>query len=230
MDEIRGAGKAPRKAYSYMLTESQGPRNEEVRRLRKPHTQGITLVECIVAVAILAFAVAGPMTLASASLRASRDARNELIATHLAEEGIEAIHSIRDNNSADDNTIDHNKWTQNLLNKCDNGCVIDITDHAANVWANSALVQCPGGDCTSVEKIYENKASGLYRQGNGAFSLASWDLTPFKRNMKVTGIDSMSNPSRQIHVVSTVTYAGYGGKLRTVSIGDDLYNWFPPLN
>ena len=35
MDEIRDAGKATRKAYSYTVTASQGPRNEEVRHLRK---------------------------------------------------------------------------------------------------------------------------------------------------------------------------------------------------
>jgi len=35
MDEIRGAGKVARKTYSYMVTETQGTRNDEVRRLRK---------------------------------------------------------------------------------------------------------------------------------------------------------------------------------------------------
>ena len=35
MDEIRGAGKAMRKTYSYKLTESQGPRNKEVHRFQK---------------------------------------------------------------------------------------------------------------------------------------------------------------------------------------------------
>lgn len=34
MDEIRGAGKAPRKAYSYTSTESLGTRNKEVRHYR----------------------------------------------------------------------------------------------------------------------------------------------------------------------------------------------------
>lgn len=35
MDEIRDAGKAMRKAYSYKLTESQRPRNKEVRHFQK---------------------------------------------------------------------------------------------------------------------------------------------------------------------------------------------------
>ncbi len=35
MSEIRGAGKVTKKTYSYMATETPGPRNEEVRHLRK---------------------------------------------------------------------------------------------------------------------------------------------------------------------------------------------------
>jgi len=42
MDEIRDAGKVSRKAYSYTVTEAQGPRNEEVRHLRKNRTPDLT--------------------------------------------------------------------------------------------------------------------------------------------------------------------------------------------
>lgn len=35
MDEIRGAGKVARQTYSDTLTESLGPRNNEVRHLQK---------------------------------------------------------------------------------------------------------------------------------------------------------------------------------------------------
>jgi hypothetical protein len=37
MDEIRDAGKATKKAYSYTMTEVQGPRNDEVRQLRRSY-------------------------------------------------------------------------------------------------------------------------------------------------------------------------------------------------
>ena len=37
MDEIQGVGKVSRKAYSYMLTEIQGPHNKEVRHLRRSY-------------------------------------------------------------------------------------------------------------------------------------------------------------------------------------------------
>lgn len=37
IDEIRGAGKVSREAYSYTVTEAQGHRNEEVRYLRRSY-------------------------------------------------------------------------------------------------------------------------------------------------------------------------------------------------
>lgn len=195
-------------------------------------TKGITLVECIVAVTILAIALAGPMTLASQSLRASRDARDELVATHLAEESIEVVHSVRDNNSADDLTVGQTLWRTDIVDNCrkKDGCIIDVTAHAANVWDNNnALLQCPSaGDCSSVNTVYYNAQTGLYKQSLTALS-APWKKTSFTRSILVVPIDHPVNPKRQIRLISTVTYVGYGGKTRTVSITDDLYNWFPPL-
>ena len=42
MDEIRDAGKVSRKAYSYTVTEAQGPRNEEVRHLWRSYGGPLT--------------------------------------------------------------------------------------------------------------------------------------------------------------------------------------------
>ncbi len=195
-------------------------------------TKGITLIECIVAVTILAFALAGPMTLASQSLRASRDARNELVATHLAEEAIEVVHSVRDNNSADNIAGDVDVWRTTLVDNCrtKDGCIIDVTAHGVNVWdSNNALLACPlGGDCSSVDMVYYNLQTGLYRQSLAVLP-APWQTTNFKRSILVNPVDHPTKPIRQVRLISTVTYVGYGGKTRTVSITDDLYNWFPSL-
>lgn len=195
-------------------------------------TKGITLVECIVAVTILAVALAGPMTLASQSLKASRDARYELIATHLAEESIEVVHNARDNNSADDIANSYGLWMTTIVDNCRkiDGCIIDVTAHAANVWdINNALLACPAaGDCSSVNTVYFNPLTGLYRQSLAALA-APWERTIYTRSILVQPIDHPVNPKQQVRLISTVSYVGYGGKTRTVSVTDDLYNWFPPL-
>ena len=100
------------------------------QKITRHRTRGITLIETVVAVTILVAAITGPMTLASQSLRASRDARNELMATHLAEEGVEIVHSLRDNNSATDVSATHTSWMNTLYTACFNGCGADPTDHS----------------------------------------------------------------------------------------------------
>ncbi len=201
--------------------------------MRRPSTykKGITLIEAIVGVAILAFAVTGPMMLASQSLKLSRDARNELIATHLAEEGIEVIHSIRDNNSADDLTPSRTGWMGTMISRCGSGfpCVVDITDHSSGVWGASTLLQCTSVSCTGENIVYVNPATSLYRQSLSTLPLP-WERTVFTRTVTLVPIDHAVNPIKQVHVIVHVTYQGYGGNIRSVRIADDLYNWFPPLH
>ncbi len=184
---------------------------------------GVTLIESIVSIMLLSIAVAGPMTLAAHSIKASGSARNEMIATHLAEEGLEVVHSMRDNNSADDNTLGKTAWMANIFVNCHTlpGCIVDATQHQSpNVW-NNTLALKPG-----ISTVYLNPGVGLYRQSD--VSLGSpWAATAFQRTILLTGIDDSLNPLRQVRVTATVTYPGYGGKTQTISIAEDLYNWFP---
>ena len=59
--------------------------------------KGFTLIETMVAVTILTLAVAGPMMTANRAIVASQIARSELTASYLAQEGIEYIRAMRDN-------------------------------------------------------------------------------------------------------------------------------------
>ena len=197
----------------------------------------MTLIETVVSVTILVAAITGPMVLASQSLKASRDARAELVATHLAEEGIEVVSSIRENNSADDVSATRSNWMiqggQNMFSLCSSGdgCVIDITDHTGGVWGLSTLIQCPAGDCTtaSLSNVYYYAPNGLYRQAANPLT-APWSVSPYKRSVKIVGVDNGVNSVRQARVTSTVTYAGYNGNIHTITLHEDFYNWFPKLN
>ncbi len=184
--------------------------------------KGFTLVETIVGVTILVAAIAGPMTLAASSLRASRDARLELIATHLAEEGVEVIHNVRDNNASN---YPVGSWLNTIVPNCSApGCVVDITQQDPSlVWLPSAIVSCVP-DCTLIAPVYYNPSTGLYRQSALALG-APWTKTNFTRVITVTTVDA----TRQVRVVATVSYLGFGGNIKKVTINDDLYNWFPSI-
>ena len=192
------------------------------------HNKGFTLIEAIVSIVILAFAVGGPMALSAQSLRASREARLELEATHIAEEGVEIIHNIRDNSSATDPTLARTGWLTAIFGKCATGCIVDVTDHSAGVWGPNAIVMCPAGDCSTMGRIYYHPTSHLFRQSGTALG-APWEPTMFTRSMTITGVDDVANPLRQAILTATVTYQGYNGATRTISVRHDLYNWFPAL-
>ncbi|OGZ07105.1 MAG: hypothetical protein A3D65_00640 [Candidatus Lloydbacteria bacterium RIFCSPHIGHO2_02_FULL_50_13] len=211
---------------------------------RKNSTGGITLIETVVSIALLSFAVAGPMTLAAHSIKASSAAKNELIATHLAEEGLEVVRNLRDNSSAEDNgdrdgPIDGFVWVKAILGNCkwEPGCAIDITQHVpngtSNVWSlnapgrYNAVIPCPGS-CADESVVYFNPDTGLYRQSENILG-SPWVRTQFTRTIFMTGTDDPNAPERQAHVTAVVTYPGYGGIRRTIRVTQDIYNWFPYL-
>lgn len=207
--------------------------------------KGFSLIETVVAVTLMSIAIIGPMTLSAQSIRATREARLQLTATHLAEEGVEIVHNIRDNNSAEDLSSNRVEWMSGsalhtqlqIINQCSQagGCIVDVIEHptvsgragsGSGVWTNRSLVRC-NGICFNT--VYQNPNTGLYRQRSSGLG-APWVATPFTRVIQVTGVDSGSNPLRQVRVVSTVTYRAFNGATRTVSVNEDLYNWFPNLN
>lgn len=60
--------------------------------------KGFTIIESIVALTIIIAAVIGPFTLITKGLISSKSAKNRLIASNLAQEGIEIIRYFRDSN------------------------------------------------------------------------------------------------------------------------------------
>lgn len=86
--------------------------------------RGFSLLETTIAIAILVAAIIGPMALSSQSIRSASLAKDTIIASNLAQEGIELVKNIRLGNR-----IDGRNWTQGL-NPCSsqNGCFVDAKD------------------------------------------------------------------------------------------------------
>ncbi len=61
-------------------------------------TRAFTIIETLVAVAILMIAVAGPLVIASRGLRAALYSRDQMIASLLGQESMEVVKNIRSNN------------------------------------------------------------------------------------------------------------------------------------
>ena len=62
------------------------------------HASGFTLLETIVALAVILSAMAGPISLATRGIFSAKFARSRLVSANLAQEGIELVRKIRDDN------------------------------------------------------------------------------------------------------------------------------------
>lgn len=87
--------------------------------------KGFTLIETLVATAIIVTATAGPLSLAGQSFAQANYIKDQITATYLAQEGLEIMRNIRDVNNI--SKIDY--WYQICRL---NGCVVDGTDYKMN--------------------------------------------------------------------------------------------------
>lgn len=182
--------------------------------------KGITLIETVVAVTVLTFALGGPFLLAAKSLRSAAYAREEIAAARLGEEALEVLHNMRDNNSARGIA-----WVSNISTTCGGvGCFIDIRQQqagglGATIWKGTSLGGCASVDACSVYQFTD----GSYAQMAG-IPPAGWIDTGMKRIVAVSPI----NANNEYSVTVEVDYPA-GAQTRKIILRDTLMNWFPAL-
>lgn len=168
------------------------------------HTErGFTLVETLVAVAILGLALTGPLIAASNGLNNAFFARDQIVATFLAQEGVELIRAIRDTNSA------NGFWLQGLTGGfCDtgNGCIISrIGGARTSACGNEG---CP--------VLQFNELRGVYH-----YNESTGEPSRFTRTIKLSDVSA-----DYAHVQVDVSWqASVLGRMKTVTIETDITNW-----
>ncbi len=161
--------------------------------------KGFTLLETLVAVAVLLMALMGPFSIAQQSLRSAYYARDQVTAFYLAQEGVEFVRAIRDQNY-----LSGSDWLEGIGPTCTNTpCTID--------FPNFTYATCPQGVCAALRL---STIGGLYNQADGP-------PTPFTRQILLT--PSPTNAD-QIIVSVTITWRS-AGVARTFTIEERLNNW-----
>ena len=123
--------------------------------------RGFTIVETLVAITVLMMAIAGPLVVASDGLFGADAARDQTIGAYLAQESMESIKNIRDNDLSSGAS-----WTAGMSactksSPCD-ASAIDGVNGAPSV------VSCVGGPCT------------IYVEGDG-YGHTGTQVSPFQR-------------------------------------------------
>lgn len=177
--------------------------------------EGFTLVETMVAVALLAMTIVLPYFAIQRSLVATYAARDDMVAASLAQEAVEYVRGIRDTNYlynlAYPTTprswiygLDDSTGSTNCLG-ADKKCTIDPTKSTAQV------LQCSG----TCAQLYLTSA-GRYVQAPGVGTIAT--KTKFTRYIRLETINS-----HEVKVTATVTWDAHGQ--RSIIITDILNDW-----
>jgi len=175
-----------------------------------PMHRGFTLVETLVAITVIVTAIVGPLYAVQQSLNSSRSAREQLVASSLAQEGVEFVRSVRDSNYIRNSTAPGSRtWlasfdgstggTSSSANCITADCVVDATQNTVS---------------RTITPLYLS-STGLYNQSNnGAPSL-------YTRTVRITAV---SGSVTEIVLTVTVTWTTRG-QSRSVVINERLHNW-----
>lgn len=137
---------------------------------------GFTIVETLVAVAILMIAITGPLVSSTRALYTTLLARDQMTAVFLAQEGLEVVKNIRDRNillGGADNWLGDGALSAGDIGNCFPVCSVDAL---TGTLANTTLA---GGQ--------------LYVNGNGEFTTSGGTPTNFRRLVYVSDIFGFGN-------------------------------------
>ncbi len=185
--------------------------------------KGFTLVETLVAIAVIVLALVGPFLSVQHALIASYVARDELIGNSLAQEGIEYVRGIRDNNflAANSSGGTDSDWLAGLDVSPDcfnNFCTVDPP--------TNTISTCPNNSCAP---LYLNALSNnylyTYTQSTGSGNIQS----RFTRSIQLcyvqtSGSCTATPATNEAKITATVTWMTSGVPGKAV-VTDYLQNW-----
>src|SRR3989338_3625672 len=167
-------------------------------KLRKSEG-GFTLIETLFAILIFSSSLAALLVVSGGGINSTVFAKNQLVASFLAQEGIEMVRNIRDNNF-----LDGGEWSDfdNDMTNCVNGeCAIDPI--------NSVLtpIACSVSGCDFLK----------YDSGNGFYGYSGSD-TIFQRTITVY----FSSIYFEAIVISKVSW-NHGSTPHTITFKENLF-------
>lgn len=169
--------------------------------------KGFTIIELMVAIVVLSFGIMGAYGALLPFLNATHAVSYKFTGVYLAQEGLEIVRNIRDNNfikSAKDRSV---QWSDELLD-CELGCQLDYkTETPAQTLSNRLKAYNPD----EFLKINEDGFYGYERGVN----------TKFKR--KITIDNQLGADIMKVSVVVTWDYNNKPFSFETIGY---LYNWY----
>lgn len=180
--------------------------------------KGFTLVETLIAISIFTVSILSLLVVLSQGVASTNYAKQKIIASYLAQEGIEYMRNLRDTYVLFDATSPQTGWDSfntKLTNaNCDQaaGCYFDSSnvDYANNAqpMTNITLTPCSGGTCPNI----------LFDDTNGKYGYVSGNTSGFIRQINVTQVADQTKVYSKVYWVQ-------GSGTYSIVLSESLFNW-----
>lgn len=188
-------------------------RNFIKKIIKEKGDRGFTILETLVAIFILVLSITGPMVFAQSGLRTAFLARDQITSFFLAQDAIETIKNMRDNNALSGS----NNWLDGIF-LCDENidptCLVSIDTALED---GPEVTVCSSGTCPKLK----TDTSGRFGYG---FSINDSSDSRFTRNIYLTEV--VDGAELQIVVEMTWTSNVRVGDSRIV-VQENIFNWIP---
>ena len=177
----------------------------KTRKLQK----GFTLLEVLVAISIFTVSTLALLSVLSQGISSTTYAKRKIVASYLAQEGIEYVRNLRDTlvlSGVDSQTGWNTFKTDNISTKCVSGCYWDddLSDHLVPC---SSPALCPN--------MTYDEAVGIY-----GYNL-SWADSGYNR---VITFEILVSSPDEVKIYSTVEW-NQGSGSQSITFSDILFNW-----
>ncbi len=180
---------------------------------------GFTLVETLVAISILMIAITGPLVISSQVLNYSYFARDQITAAYLAQDAIEYIRNVRDQNFLANLS---NPGSKNWLAAGDTLTLVDLcgTNKKCKLdsQVSSSISVCSSDPNIGCGVMQYNKETGIYNYTSGI----GGDIVDSKFTRDITLNQITDN---EIQIKATVSWNTGNVKNQSLTLTENLFNW-----
>lgn len=181
------------------------------------YKKGFTIIETLVAIAILMISIAGPLTIAEKGYNAGILARDQVIAAYLAQDALEYIKNIKDNNLM---ASPPRNWLMELTsgNSCDyesSVCSVDTVSGNPNAPGGSLAICIPSDPISCLLYLGDN---GYTHNSSGTIA------TKYSRYFYIDTGGQAYNVANLANLVVVVKWTGIGGVDNIITFKNDIYN------
>ncbi|HDO23637.1 MAG TPA: hypothetical protein ENG99_00240 [bacterium] len=180
----------------------------KINAKKRKVSPSFTLLETLIALTILSFAITGPMELASRAIQSVGVSQNQIVSSYLAQEAIEFVKNVRDTNF-----IQGKNWLAGL-DQClaVNGCYVDIPTYFSS-GLPSAISSC-GSQCPAIK--YDDTSGFYYNYNIG-------DDTAFTRKINITKIN-VNGVQDEARIRVEILWKEKN-RDRSFVLKEDIFNW-----